>query len=91
MQLDDIKQKALVRILDDDEALGEALKLYLELDGWKVAVYTQAKRFFAEDRPFKASPKAPRCRAAWCSTCACPNCRAWIVSACSTSASPICP
>ena len=51
MQLDDIKQKALVRILDDDEALGEALKLYLELDGWKVAVYTQAKRFFAEDRP----------------------------------------
>ena len=40
-----------MRILDDDEALGEALKLYLELDGWKVAVYTQAKRFFAEDRP----------------------------------------
>lgn len=46
-----IKQKALVRILDDDEALGAALKLYLELDGWQVVVYTQAQRFFAEDRP----------------------------------------
>lgn len=40
-----------MRILDDDEALGQALKLYLELEGWQVAVYTQARRFFAEDRP----------------------------------------
>lgn len=40
MDIDYIKQKALVRILDDDEALGEALKLYLELEGWRVAVYT---------------------------------------------------
>ena len=37
MELDYIKQKALIRILDDDEALGAALKLYLELDGWQVA------------------------------------------------------
>lgn len=51
MDSDYIKQKALVRILDDDEALGQALKLYLELEGWQVAVYTQARRFFAEDRP----------------------------------------
>lgn len=51
MDIDYIKQKALVRILDDDEALGEALKLYLELEGWRVAVYTQARRFFAEDLP----------------------------------------
>lgn len=33
MEPDYIKQKALIRILDDDEALGAALKLYLELDG----------------------------------------------------------
>lgn len=51
MDSDYIKQKALVRILDDDEALGQALKLYLELEGWQVAVYTQARRFFVEDRP----------------------------------------
>lgn len=51
MDSDYIKQKALVRILDDDEALGQALKLYLELDGWQVVAYTQARRFFAEDRP----------------------------------------
>lgn len=51
MELDYIKQKALIRILDDDEALGAALKLYLELDGWQVAAYTSARRFFAEDRP----------------------------------------
>lgn len=56
MDIDYIKQKALVRILDDDEALGEALKLYLELEGWRVAVYTQARRFFAEDLP-----SAPGC------------------------------
>lgn len=51
MEPDYIKQKALIRILDDDEALGAALKLYLELDGWQVAAYTSARRFFAEDRP----------------------------------------
>ena len=42
MEPDYIKQKALIRILDDDEALGAALKLYLELDGWQVAAYTSA-------------------------------------------------
>ena len=47
MEPDYIKQKALIRILDDDEALGAALKLYLELDGWQVAAYTSARRFFA--------------------------------------------
>lgn len=46
MEPDYIKQKALIRILDDDEALGAALKLYLELDGWQVAAYTSARRFF---------------------------------------------
>ena len=51
MDIEYIKQKALIRILDDDEALGAALKLYLELDGWQVAVYSEARRFFAEDRP----------------------------------------
>ena len=51
MEPDYIKQKALIRILDDDEALGAALKLYLELDGWQVAAYPSARRFFAEDRP----------------------------------------
>ena len=51
MEPDYIKQKALIRILDDDEALGAALKLYLKLDGWQVVAYTSARRFFAEDRP----------------------------------------
>lgn len=51
MTPDYVKQKALIRILDDDAALGEALKLYLELDGWNAVAYTEARRFFAEDRP----------------------------------------
>lgn len=65
MELDYIKQKALIRILDDDEALGAALKLYLELDGWQVAAYTSARRFL---------PKIVRlCPVALCLTCVCPN------------------
>ena len=51
MEPDYIKQKALIRILDDDEALGAALKLYLELDGWQVAAYTSARRFAAIKYP----------------------------------------
>lgn len=51
MDTEYVKQKALIRILDDDEALGSALKLYLELEGWQVVAYTQARLFFAEDRP----------------------------------------
>lgn len=62
MELDYIKQKALIRILDDDEALGAALKLYLELDGW---LTLQLAAFL---------PKIVRlCPAALCLTCVCPN------------------
>ena len=46
MEPDYIKQKALIRILDDDEALGAALKLYLELDGWQVAAYNLGSPLF---------------------------------------------
>ncbi len=66
MEPDYIKQKALIRILDDDEALGAALKLYLELDGWQVAAYTPRLAAFL--------PKIVRlCPAASCLTCVCPN------------------
>ena len=51
MTLDEIKSQALVRIVDDDAELAEALRFFLEIEGWKAVVYTRAKEFFAADMP----------------------------------------
>lgn len=49
--LEDVRSKALVRIVDDDASLADALRFFLEVEGWNAVVYTRAKAFFAEDRP----------------------------------------
>ena len=46
-----VKEAALVRICDDDTDLAAALELYLTLEGWKTAVYHDAKSFLTGDRP----------------------------------------
>ena len=51
MTLEEIKAQALVRIVDDDAELAEALRFFLEIEGWKAVVYTRAKEFFAADMP----------------------------------------
>lgn len=51
MTLDEIKSKALVRIVDDDAELAEALRFFLEIEGWQATVYTRAREFFAADMP----------------------------------------
>lgn len=54
---------ALVRIVDDEADLREALSFVLDMEGWKTVTYGRAEDFFT------AIPR--RSRAAWCSTCAC--------------------
>lgn len=49
--LKDMQDKALVRIVDDDSDLASALKFFIELDGWRTAVYNDARSFLASDRP----------------------------------------
>lgn len=51
LTLDEVKKKALVRIVDDDAELAEALRFFLEIEGWQAVVYTRAREFFAADRP----------------------------------------
>lgn len=54
---------ALVRIVDDEADLREALSFVLDMEGWKTVTYGRA-----ED----SSREIPRrSRDAWCSTCAC--------------------
>ena len=53
LTLEQIKQKALVRIVDDDAELAEALRFFLEIEGWRAVVYTRAREFFAADAPSK--------------------------------------
>lgn len=50
---------ALVRIVDDEADLREALSFVLDMEGWKTISYGRAREI----------PR--RSRAAWCSTCAC--------------------
>lgn len=54
---------ALVRIVDDEADLREALSFVLDMEGWKTISYGGQKT---------SSREIPRrSRAAWCSTCAC--------------------
>ena len=46
-----MNKNALIRVVDDDEALLKAIKFSLELDGFSVATYGSAEAFLEnEDR-----------------------------------------
>lgn len=49
--ISEAKARGLVRIVDDDDALREALRFALEADGWKVSDYGTAEQFFTGDVP----------------------------------------
>ncbi len=51
MNLEEVKQRALIRIVDDDEGLADALKFFLEVEGWQTQVHHRVRSFFSEDRP----------------------------------------
>lgn len=46
-----VQQGALVRIVDDDDSLRDALRFVLETEGWRVADYRSANDFFRGDAP----------------------------------------
>ncbi len=51
-----LKQKSLIRIVDDDADVREALSFLLECEGWQVAAYDSAMKFLIND-----SPSIPGC------------------------------
>lgn len=46
-----VQQGALVRIVDDDDSLRDALRFVLETEDWRVADYRSANDFFRGDAP----------------------------------------
>lgn len=58
-----VQQGALVRIVDDDDSLRDALRFVLETEGWRVADYRSANDF--------SEGTHHRCRAASSWTCVC--------------------
>lgn len=46
-----VQGKALIRIVDDDDSLREALRFVLEMEGWKVTDYSSADAFLRGDAP----------------------------------------
>lgn len=50
------QEHALVRIVDDEADLREALSFVLDMEGWKTVTYGRAEDFFTGD-----SPSEPGC------------------------------
>ena len=48
---DDIKAKCLIRTVDDDPAMREALEFMLTADGWRVKTYENGRAFLTDDAP----------------------------------------
>ncbi len=46
-----VQSKALIRIVDDDDSLREALRFVLEMEGWQVMDYSSADAFLRGDAP----------------------------------------
>lgn len=45
------KRKTLIRIVDDDDSLRDALRFVLETEGWRVADHAGAREFLTRDAP----------------------------------------
>lgn len=50
-ELKDIQEKVLIRIVDDDEGLREALGMLLMVEGWNAKGYRSAEEFLTRDAP----------------------------------------
>lgn len=55
-QSTDIRQGTIIRIVDDDEDIRDALSFMLECKGWQVRTYGSARDFLTQD-----SPSIPGC------------------------------
>ena len=45
------KEKAVIRIVDDDEGFGDAIRFMLKTDGWLVSYYSETGTFLKTDDP----------------------------------------
>ena len=45
------KRETLIRIVDDDDSLRDALRFVLETEGWRVADHAGAREFLTRDAP----------------------------------------
>lgn len=45
------KEKAVIRIVDDDEGFGDAIRFMLKTDGWLVSYYSETRTFLKKDDP----------------------------------------
>ena len=45
------KEKAVIRIVDDDEGFGDAIRFMLKTDGWLVSQYSETGTFLKKDDP----------------------------------------
>ena len=45
------KEKAVIRIVDDDEGFGDAIRFMLKTDGWLVSYYSETVTFLKKDDP----------------------------------------
>lgn len=50
-QSTDIRQGTIIRIVDDDEDIRDALSFMLECKGWQVRTYGSARDFLTQDSP----------------------------------------
>lgn len=46
------KEKAVIRIVDDDEGFGDAIRFMLKTDGWLVSYYSETGTFLKKDDPY---------------------------------------
>ena len=46
-----IQKATLIRIVDDDDSLRDALRFVLETEGWQVADHADGKSFLTSDSP----------------------------------------
>ena len=60
---EDEKQKVLIRIVDDDQAVREGGEFMLSCKGWKVKSYAQRAIFLSQ------TPRASRGAWSWISEC----------------------
>lgn len=49
--LEDERRRALIRVIDDDHAVREALSTMLEIEGYQVAAYPSAEAYLADLQP----------------------------------------
>ena len=56
-------EKPLIRIVDDDEALRDALSYTVESEHWESAAFLDAESFLAGDRAQECSFWTSKCRA----------------------------